>query len=94
MAAFRLEGTNAIFCRRFHDLDFEILLIDENNVAESYGYLDKPNDYEFIFKTCWVLNAGFEGSRFYNYFVLAVFCYHMLSYENQPDILAGRFKTG
>ena len=79
---------------RIHDLDFEIFLIDENNVSVICGYLDKPNDEEFIFNTCWDCNAGLERSRFYNDFGLAVFCYHMLSYKNQQDILMGRFKIG
>ena len=44
--------------------------------------------------TCWDLNAGLEGSRFYNDFVLAVFSYFMLSEEIEQDILMGRFEIG
>ena len=94
MTIFSVEWTNALICGRTHDIDFDILLIDDNNVAKKWGFLDKPNDEEFIFNTCWDHNACLEVSTFYNYFVMAVFFYHMISHKNVQDILAGRFKIG
>ena len=65
-------------------INFEILLIDKNNVSESC-YLDEPKVKEkveeFIYNTLWVLDAGLKGSRLYDDFVLAVFSYFMLSEE-------------
>ena len=60
-------------------VDFEILSIDRNNVAESYNF-DEPKEAEFIHNFIWEdYKAGMKVSRFYNYFVQAVFSYFMLS---------------
>ena len=65
-------------------INFEILLIDKNKIAESCC-LDEPKVKEkveeFIYNTCWDLDPGLKGSRFFNDFVLALFSYHMLSEE-------------
>ena len=74
--------------------DFEILLFDENNSAESCSYLDKPKNNEFILNTWWEHNSGLEGSRFYNDFVLAVLGNHLLTDKIEQDIYTGLFKIG
>ena len=71
---------------RFHQLIKTIL-------DESCCYLDKPKDKEFILNTWWDDNAGLEGYRFSNVFVLAVFGNHLLTYKIEKDILEVWFKV-
>ena len=53
-------------------IDFEILLIDKNNVAESC-YLDEPEVNKIVKNfnnSCWDLYVWLKGSRFCNDFKL------------------------
>ena len=76
-------------------IDCEILLIDCNNVAESYP-LDDPVEGAFMeHDSIWRnRRAGMKGTCLYNVFVQMVLGYFMLSDETKQDILAGRFKIG
>ena len=77
-------------------IDFEILLIDKNNVAESC-YLDEPEVNKIVKNfnnSCWDLYVWLKGSRFCNDFLLALFSYFVLSKEIEQDILMDRFEIG
>ena len=64
-------------------INFEILLIDKNNVSESCCLVeyDVEKIDEVLNNTCWDPYAGCIGSQFFNDFVLAVFNSSMLSEE-------------
>ena len=72
--------------------DFEILLIDENNNSEHFCYFYEEKDKEFILNTWYDDDAGLEGSRFNNDFLLVVLGNLLLNNKRERDIYAGRFK--